>query len=170
MATKIPTIFFEPEYNFGIIAITATTPDFAICIELDKLFNLPFIKQEALSITMNKEVVEFVWFAIHCDVREIEICLLNNKSDGNFFLKEMRQVDYLLRFSSSDWSNDNLQQIIDNIKIIDGVQAVAKVDVAAIKQKEMLTFEMEDIEYKTKRDFEKKRKLQTNDEPINNIY
>jgi hypothetical protein len=169
VATKIPTIIFEPEYNFGIIAITATSPDFAICIELDKHFNLALVKQESLSVMMNAEAVEFVWFAINCDVREMEICLLNNKSDGNYFLKEMRQTDYILRFSG-DWANDNLQKIIDCIKNVDGVQAVAKADVEAIKQKEMLTFEMEDIEYKTKRDFEKGRKLQANKDFANGAY
>jgi hypothetical protein len=153
LATKKHIIEIEPEYDFSILSITATASDYAICICLDNQFNLQFKNQAPLQLKLNKVPVDFVLFGVICDVKEAELCLLNNKSKGNYFLKEFKQTDYFIRLSG-DWAMAHTQQIIDCIKQIDGVQAVTKTDVELIKQKELLTFELENKEYTFKHKYE----------------
>ncbi|MEN9521648.1 MAG: hypothetical protein RL065_25 [Bacteroidota bacterium] len=161
MASKKNILEIEPDYDFGLIAITATVAEYILCIYLDKQFNLLLVKQDSIFVKKNKQEIEFLLFALNCDVRQSEFCLINNKSEGNYFLSEMRQTDYLLRFRG-EWANDNHQKIIDFLKTIDGVQVVVKVDVETIKQKEMLTFELPDLEYKLLMAYRTKRTSPTN--------
>jgi hypothetical protein len=157
LATKKNIIEIEPDYDFGLIAITAIVAEYIICIYLDTHFNLSLVKQESLFLKKNKQQIEFLLFALNCDIRQSEFCLVNNKSEGNYFLNEMRQTDYLLRFRG-DWAFDNQHKIIDFIKTIEGVQVATKVNIESIKQKEMLTFELPDLEHKGQKEYEAKRK------------
>ena len=158
MATKKNILEIEPDYDFGLIAITATVAEYVLCIYLDKQFNLSLVKQDSLFVKKNKQEIEFLLFALNCDVRQSEFCLVNNKSEGNYFLSEMRQTDYLLRYRG-DWAFDNQQKIVDFLKTIEGVQVATKVEIESIKQKEMLTFELPDLEHKWQKEYEEKRKL-----------
>ncbi|MEY2829958.1 MAG: hypothetical protein RIQ33_1816 [Bacteroidota bacterium] len=141
MAAKPIILQLEPDYDFQILAITATVPDYLICIELDHQFDVQLVQQQPLKLIVNKQAVLFSWFALSCDVRESEICLLNNKTEGNYFLKEIKYADYFLRINGI-WAFENKTNIADCLKKIEGVQAVNQLDVLSIKQKELLTFEM----------------------------
>jgi hypothetical protein len=158
MAAKPIILQLEPDYDFQILAITATVPDYLICIELDHQFDVQLVQQQPLKLTANKQLILFSLFALSCDVRESEICLLNNKTEGNYFLKEIKYADYFLRINGS-WAFENKTNIADCIKKIEGVQAVNELDVLGIKQKELLTFEMIHPENTERKEYETARRM-----------
>jgi hypothetical protein len=158
MASKSIILQLEPDYDFQILAITATVPDYLICIELDKYFDVQLTQQQPLKLVMNKQAILFSLFALSCHVRESELCLLNNKTEGNYFLKEIKYADYFLRINGS-WAFENKLLIAECIKKLDGVQSVNELDVASIKQKELLTFELNNIENVERKEYEAVKKL-----------
>lgn len=153
MSTRKTILELEPDYDFGLVAITATVAEYILCIFLEKQFSLSLTKQESLFVNKNKQEVEFLLFALDCSFRHSEFCLINNKSEGHFFLNEMRQTDYFLRYKGL-WAEENLSKILDYLRLVDGVQAVTKIDIESIKQKEMFTFELPDTEHKARKNYE----------------
>ena len=161
MATKKNlTLTIEPEIDFELIAISATTADYKICMALDEKFDLPFQLSETIEKKTQNVVAKFSVFSLVCDVRQTEICLINNKSEGNILVNDFRQADFILRLKG-DWALQQKENLISFLKIINGVNAVMKPDADSLKDVEWLTFELPDKEYFYHKQYVEGRKQQS---------
>ncbi len=161
MATKKNlTLTIEPEIDFELIAISATTADYKICMALDEKFDLPFQFSETIEKKTQNVVAKFSVFSLVCDVRQTEICLINNKSEGNILVNDFRQADFILRLKG-DWALQQKENLISFLKIINGVNAVMKPDAGTLKDVEWLTFELPDKEYFYHKQYVEGRKQQS---------
>jgi hypothetical protein len=156
LAKKKEILIFEPEIDFDLIAITATTDDYKISIEMNRNFDLQLaLNQQA---NLKRDNVSYSVFSYQCDIRNAEICIIANKTEGKLLLTELRQVDFLIRLKGT-WAILQTEKIIAIIKQLPHVQAAIKVDVNVLKDAELLTFELPDVDYQAYKAFEKKLKL-----------
>ena len=93
-------------------------------------------------------------------MRQTEICLINNKSEGNILVNDFRQADFILRLKG-DWALQQKENLISFLKNINGVNAVMKPDADTLKDAEWLTFELPDKEYFYHKQYVEGRKQQS---------
>ena len=161
MATKKNLVLnIEPEIDFELIAISATAEDYKVCMALDEKFDLPFQLAEAIEKKTQNLAAKFSIFSLVCDVRQTEICFINNKSEGNILVNDLRQADFILRLKG-DWALQQKENLISFLKTINGVNAVMKPDVDTLKDAEWLTFELPDKEYFYHKQYVEGRKQQS---------
>ncbi len=160
MATKkLAPLVFESEIDFDVIAISATEADYKLCLALGEQFDLSFSLANAIEKKVNDAVIEFSVFSFSCDVRVSEICLINNKSEGNFLLKELRQADYFIRLKG-DWALHQKDAMMQFLKQHENVQALMLPDLQAIKEIDWLSFELPDHDYLIRKNYELERREQ----------
>ena len=156
MATKKNFVLtVEPEIDFELIAITATTNDYKICMALDKSFDCPFHLTESIE----KKGFSFQVFSFSCETRQTEICLINNKSAGNILVTDLRQADFIIRLNG-DWAKHQKENLDELLKKTNGVNAVMKPIASDLKEIEWLTFELPDQEYLYHKQYVERRKQQ----------
>ena len=160
MATKKPpTLIFESEIDFDVLAISATEADYKLCLTLGEQFDLSFSLADAIEKKVNDAMVEFPVFSFSCDVRVSEICLINNRSGGNFLIKELRQADYFIRLKG-DWALHQKEAMMQFLKQHENVQAFIQTDLQTIKEIEWLNFELPDNDYLNRKNYELERRKQ----------
>jgi hypothetical protein len=158
MATKkLPPLIFESEIDFDVIAISATEADYKLCLALGEQFDLSFSLADAIEKKINDVVIEFPVFSFSCDVRVSEICLINNKSSGNFLIREFRQADYFIRLKG-DWALHQKDAMMQFLKQHNHVQALIEANLKAMKEIDWLSFELPDHEYLIRKDYETERR------------
>ena len=66
--------------------------------------------------------------------------LYNNQNDGEYLLPEFRHLDFLWLLKDDIVSEDSLQQLVQSIRTVNGVQLVVELMFDKIKNKEHLVF------------------------------
>ena len=156
---KFAPLVFESEIDFDVIAISATEADYKLCLTLGEQFDLSFSLADAIEKQVNDVVIAFPVFSFSCDVRVSEICLINNKSEGNFLIKELRQADYFIRLKG-DWALHQKDAMLQFLKQHENVQALIEADLQTIKEIDWLSFELPDHDYLIRKKYELERKKQ----------
>lgn len=166
MATKKNLVLnIEPEIDFELIGIAATTNDYNICIALDELFDLPFQLNFSFDKKVRGQTAKFRVFTMQCTVREATICLIRNKSDGIFLLPELRFLDFIIRLQG-EWAIEKRDEIITALKKINDVNVVMKPIPDDLKDIEWLTFEFPDKDYLIHKEYELEKRKQHSDKDI----
>jgi hypothetical protein len=66
--------------------------------------------------------------------------IYNNRFDGEYLLPEFKHFDFLWLMKGDVVPEDRLQETINNIKAIDGIQLVAELTNEKVRNKEHLVF------------------------------
>ena len=66
--------------------------------------------------------------------------LYNNQFDGEYLLPELKHLDFLWLLKGDEVSEESLQQLINSIRTLKGVQLVIELTNEKIKNKEHLVF------------------------------
>jgi hypothetical protein len=113
-------LFWEEDYDFDLIGICSSYTDYRLCWTINN----------ALSIQLQKG----------------EDYALKNKKDGEFFFsfyeyidEETRTAFFLVKNQSYNYNND-IQQLVSNIKTIESVMTAFVFDVQELKSKANLIF------------------------------
>ena len=84
-----------------------------------------------------------IFFAVY-EYPEPSTCLkhylYNNQNDGEYLLPEFRHLDFLWLLKDDIVSEDSLQQLVQSIRTVNGVQLVVELMYDKIKNKEHLVF------------------------------
>lgn len=71
---------------------------------------------------------------------KIDYFLIGNKCNGDYLLSEWKEVDYLLKISG-DYSEKQLENLIETLKTISSIQLVKKISPESIKSIDNLIFD-----------------------------
>jgi len=131
--------FFEDTRLLGIMA---PIKDYQLCWYLNTIMGMDFRINNDIEIQLNKKKRNY-FFAVYefCEpTGSLYHYMYNNRFDGEYLLPEFKHLDFLWLMKGDRVTEEGLQQTIDQIKGINGVQLVVELTNEKIKHKEHLVF------------------------------
>lgn len=131
--------FFEGIHLLGLVA---PIPDYQFCWQLNQILGFDFRVKNEYEIQLRKKQRNYFFnvFAYSEPVSSLEHYLYNNQFDGEYLLPEFRHLDFLWLLKGDEVSAGALQDLIQTIRNINGVQLVLQLSPEKIKNKEHLLF------------------------------
>ena len=131
--------FFEETKLLGIMA---PLKDYQFCWQLNSLLGIDFRINNELEIQLKKKERNY-FFSIY-EYQEPSTCLKHylykNQNDGEYLLPEFKHLDFLWLLKDDFVSDVALQQLIQSIKLVNGVQLVIELTNEKIRNREHLVF------------------------------
>lgn len=131
--------FFEDTRLLGIMA---PVKDYQFCWHLNSSIGLDFRINNDIEIQLNKKKRSYFFAVYEYGEPTGSLChyLYNNQHDGEYLLPEFKHLDFLWLMKGDIVTNDALQETINTIRSITGVQLVLELTNEKIKNKEHLVF------------------------------
>jgi hypothetical protein len=131
--------FFEDTRLLGIMA---PIKDYQLCWHLNNLMRMDFRINNEIEIQLSKRERDY-FFAVYEfsePTGSLSHYLYNNRFDGEYLLPEFKHLDFLWLMKGDIVNEESLQQTINDIKEISGVQLVIELTNQKIRNKEHLVF------------------------------
>ena len=131
--------FFQNAHLMGIVA---PLKDYQFCWQLNRRLRFRFRINNEIEIQMKKKNRTY-YFPIYeyAESQQFrEHFLYNNQHDGEYLLPEFRHLDFLWLIKGDNLELSLIEEIIQSIKTINGVQLVLELTNEKIKNKEHLIF------------------------------
>ena len=131
--------FFEDTRLLGIMA---PIKDYQLCWHLNNLMRMDFRINNDIEIQLSKRDRNY-FFAVYefsAPTGSLSHYLYNNRFDGEYLLPEFKHLDFLWLMKGDIVNEESLQQTINDIKAISGVQLVIELTNQKIRNKEHLIF------------------------------
>ena len=131
--------FFEETKLLGIMA---PMNDYQFCWNLNNLLGIDFRINNELEIQLQKKQRAY-FFAVY-EYGEPSTCLkhylYNNHHDGEYLLPEFKHLDFLWLLKDDFVSDESLNNLVQSIRTVSGVQLVVELTNEKIRNKEHLVF------------------------------
>lgn len=127
MAQKIT---YQPKVNYYIIAIASVLKDYRLSFFINQELHLNLEKTEDL-ISSNKTKDQAKKFGLYYfldEKSEFEYYLLQNKQQGEVFIKTYKNFDFLFIVKTIDEDSIDISSLFDKIKSIDDIQLAMVLD------------------------------------------
>lgn len=125
-----------------LLGIMAPMKDYQFCWQLNRLLGIDFRRSHDLEIQLKKKDRNY-FFAIY-EYPEPSTCLKHylyrNQHDGEYLLPEFKHLDFLWLLKDDVVSDEALQQLMQSVRTVSGVQLVVELTHEKIKNKEHLVF------------------------------
>lgn len=131
-------ITYQPKVNYYIIAIASVLKDYRISFFINQELHLNLERNEDLvSEDKSKESAKnFGKYYFMDEKSEFEYFLLQNKQQGNIYLKSLKNFDFLLIVKTIDEDTIDIGSLFNKIKDIKDVQLVLEIhNLKAAEQK-----------------------------------
>jgi len=125
-----------------LIGIVAPVKDYQLCWNLNHLLRSDFRNNNDIEIQLTRKQRNY-YFAVfqYCEQNAtLEHYLYNNQFDGEYLLPEFKHLDFLYLLKGDCVSDELLNQLMNTIKTIAGVQLVMELPSSKIKNKAHLIF------------------------------
>lgn len=131
--------FFEDSRLLGIMA---PVKDYQFCWHLNNVLEMDFRINHDIEIQLKRKKRDYFFtvFEYSEPTGSLSYFVYSNQDDGEYLLPEFRHFDFLWLMKGDIVSDETLQQMINSIKGIPGVQLVAELTNEKIKNKENLVF------------------------------
>lgn len=131
--------FFEETKLLGIMA---PIKNYQFCWQLNNLLGIDFRINHELEIQLKKKNRHY-FFAVY-EYPEQSTCLkhylYNNQNDGEYLLPEFKHLDFLWLLKDDYVPDDALQNLVQSIRSVSGVQLVIELTNEKIRNREHLVF------------------------------
>ena len=131
--------FFEEAKLLGIMAPVKA---YQFCWKVNSALGIDFRINIDLEIQLKKKQRNY-FFSVYeyCEPTNcLKHFLYHNHCDGEYLLPEFKHLDFLWLLKDDHVSNETLQQLVQSIKNINGVQLVVELTGEKIKNREYLVF------------------------------
>ena len=131
--------FFEDTRLLGIMA---PIKDYQLCWHFNNIMGMDFRINNEIEIQLTKKERNY-FFAVYEfsePTGSLSHYLYNNRFDGEYLLPEFKHLDFLWLMKGDIVTDEGLQQTINHIKEISGVQLVIELTNEKIRNKEHLVF------------------------------
>ncbi|MCX6295021.1 MAG: IPExxxVDY family protein [Bacteroidetes bacterium] len=133
------TLEIEYDYDFVLIGISSHEKDYRICWALNNKLGFNLVKIDPLEIKDKKqdEPSHFSLFSFEQPDAFMEYFIIANRSEKGLLIPEQKQVDYFF-IIRGEIENENVMEIVRQIKESNLVQTAFRIDVNALKSKQNL--------------------------------
>lgn len=131
--------FFE---NTRLLGIMAPIKDYQFCWHLNNTMGMDFRINNEIEIQLTKKQRNY-FFSVYefCETTgSLGHYIYNNQFDGEYLLPEFKHLDFLWLMKGDEVRDESLQQTINILRSINGIQLVVELTNEKIKNKEHLVF------------------------------
>jgi hypothetical protein len=136
---KITRIQLDDKANeeYTILGIVSSEADYKISQLLNKKLKLALKNNKALDVPgVNGMNLSFSRYSCTTGVPEISYNLISNRSDKNYLLKKLKNIDYILQIYCNDNKCD-IDLLTKTLREIEKITAVFSLDPREIKDKNL---------------------------------
>jgi len=127
----------DQNFNFILFGIVSAEPDYKLSLTLNKKFRISLKHISPIKLTdKNGHNLPFSRFSETNGSPDLIFTLISNRNGKHFFLKELKNVDYLFQVQDSD-SEKTMKLITSNLREIETITAVFIINVNNIKDKNL---------------------------------
>jgi hypothetical protein len=138
MAKNVLRLNTDDQYDYLLVGLVCQHRDYRLCRELNILLEIEMTRQDDYMIFSNKRMEDqgFAFFEFISE-EEDQYCLLSNKGPRGLLIPEQKQIDYFMIVRPGRMRLDEAE-LINKLKEIPLVLAVARIDVKKLKSRENL--------------------------------
>jgi hypothetical protein len=131
--------FFEHARLLGIVA---PIKDYQFCWQLNNRLRFDFRINNQIEIQVAKKQRKYFFKVYEYSEpnSSLKHYLYNNQFEGEYLLPEFRHLDFLWLLKDDAVNDELMKDLVNTIKIIDGVQLVIELTNEKIRHKEYLIF------------------------------
>jgi hypothetical protein len=131
--------FFEGSRLLGIVA---PVKGYRFCWQLNRQMRLDFRITNKIEIQLAKKNREYFFTVYECvqPNKTLIHYLYSNQNDGEFLLPEFRHLDFFWLLKGDSVSDGLMNELLENIRSITGVQLVTELTRTKIKHRGNLIF------------------------------
>jgi hypothetical protein len=131
--------FFEETRLLGIMS---PVKDYQFCWHLNSIMGLDFRINNEIEIQLTRKNRNYFFsvYEYNEPANALSHYIYNNQFDGEYLLPEFKHLDFLWLMKGDLVNDESLQQTIESIRAINGVQLVMELTNEKIKNKEHLVF------------------------------
>jgi hypothetical protein len=131
--------FFEDTRLLGIMA---PIKDYQLCWHLNAMMGMDFrINNEIeIQLTRKKRNYFFAVYEFEEPTTSLVHYVYNNRFDGEYLLPEFKHLDFLWLMKGDSVRDGRVQETVESIRSINGVQLVVELTNEKIRNKEHLVF------------------------------
>lgn len=125
-----------------LVGIVAPIRDYQFCWQLNQLFSIDLRNNNDIEIQLKRKKRDY-YFAVfqYCEPNNALIhYLYNNQFDGEYLLPEFRHLDFLYLLKGDLVSDLFLQQLMETIKKINGVQLAMELTLEKVRNRGHMIF------------------------------
>ncbi len=132
-------LIVQPDYSFILLGIVSSTKEYTLAWHLNQSNVFHFTKAPDISLDMNNDF-EMIISNYICKSDQHTYTLLRNRlvissSENYFLLPELNQFDYFLKLEFKI-DHFDLEVLVNNLRVIDKIDYLARLDINKIKSKE----------------------------------
>ncbi|MBL4655247.1 MAG: IPExxxVDY family protein [Bacteroidia bacterium] len=132
----------EYNYDFSLLGIVSSEKIYRLCWVLNQELPLDLLRTDDLEIFSGNSSTS-QYFPRYIDQNSSEnegyIYLLGNKNSGRYVIPDRKEADYFL-ILNGDAIMENIDSVVNQLKLIKTIQAVYKIDPNILNSKENLIF------------------------------
>ena len=131
--------FFEETRLLGIMA---PIKDYQFCWHLNNIMGMDFRMNHDIEIQLTKKKRNYFFavYEFYEPAGSLSHYIYNNRFDGEYLLPELKHLDFLWLMKGDVVTKESLDQTVNNIRAISGVQLVTELTHDKIRNKENLVF------------------------------
>lgn len=134
---KVTTDFYE---NLRIIGVVSPMQDYVFSWHIKRYTGIDFRIQNDKEILLEKRKRKYYYSLfehIH-PIRQLVYYLYSNHYEGEYLLPELKSIDFLWLLKNDEVYDEEMNLLMQSIKIIPGVQLVNEIPINKIKNKQHL--------------------------------
>lgn len=144
MKLKLDNGDLEDDFFTGarLLGIVAPLKGYRFCWELNRQMRLDFRITNQIEIQLAKKNRDYFFTVYECmePNKTLTHYLYNNQFDGEFLLPEFRHLDFFWLLKGDEVSEELMNDLMESIRSISGVQLVTELTRIKIKHREHLIF------------------------------
>ena len=131
--------FFE---DASLLGIVAPQKDYQFCWQLNQSLGFHFRVNNDLEIQLTKKKRSYFFSIFEYKVPAITLThyLYNNQYDGEYLLPEFKHLDFLWLIKGDPVPAEDLKNLMQSVRTIQGVQLVTEMTNEKIKNKQHMIF------------------------------
>lgn len=125
-----------------LVGIVAPIKDYQLCWQLNQLLSIDLRNNNDIEIQLKRKKRDYYFavFQYSEPSNSLVHYVYNNQFDGEYLLPEFRHLDFLYLLKGDMVTDEFLQQLMDTIRKINGVQLVMELVQAKIRNKGHMIF------------------------------
>ena len=125
-----------------LLGVVGPMKDYQFCWQLNNMLGVDFRVNNEIEIQLKKKNRNYFFglYEYHEPATALEHYIYNNQFDGEYLLPEFKHLDFLWLMKGDIVNEQTLQQTINEIREINGVQLVVELTNEKIRNKEHLVF------------------------------
>ena len=136
---KITRVKLDIDQNneFILLGLVSAEPDYKLSLSLNNKFSISLKNISPLRLSgEDKSEFTFSRFSNNDDRTDLIFVLVSNRSDKNYLLSKLKNIDYLLQIQIAE-KEANLTLITSYLREIDTITAVFNINMNTLKDKNL---------------------------------